>query len=365
MKTKYTIIILGIIISISVIFGATFKMPLDGSGISFESPFTEEHYSIEITGMKDVYRIGEQYDFSYVISGYGHSCGSREITFPDQNGDVTSLHFNPLCIGGVPLKESIVDPKKQHEITSVHGKINNPGTYNVTVTFDSPSRDSPTTAIHEFSVISSESDHQMNPDESITSKKIPFDVEKCAFDGAKVEIPKTSGFSYDSISNLYDAENNGKNKVPAQLVLLANSSGQITITHDVNPNSDINPCKITLDDVFLYKFRKDAMQDMYGSADIHIVNNTTEQFDFIMPENNGDPLQVNLLNHMNMSEHKIQLTYEIKSNYKSDDHDNEEESQVFLISFPFGCLGVIVTVGEYPVDEITPWKSGGPGSCAR
>lgn len=207
---------------------------------------------------------------------------------------------------------------------------------------------------------------KMPLDEPITSKKIPFDVEKCAFDATKVAIPKTDGFTHDSVSDLYDAENNEKSNVPIQLVLSANSSGQITITHDVNPNSDNNPCKITLDDAFRYKFGKDTIRDKYGSIDIHIVNNTTEKFDFIESENNDNyPLQVNLLNHMNMTDHQIQLTYEIKSNHKSYDHDNGEESQVFLISFPVGCLGIIVNVGEYPINEITPWKNGSPRSCAR
>ena len=98
MKTSHIVIILGIIITNSVIFGVTFKIPLGSPDqISFEFPFREEYYEIEITGMKDIYRIGEQYDFSYIISGYGYSCGSKEITFPDQNGNtMKTISLLPL-----------------------------------------------------------------------------------------------------------------------------------------------------------------------------------------------------------------------------------------------------------------------------
>jgi hypothetical protein len=177
MKTSHLVIILGIAISSSIIFGLTFKMPLedttqfsfesdippgttpppeipleDTTQFSFESPFREEHYSIEITGMKDIYRIGEQYDFSYIISGYGYSCGSKKITFPDQNGDTMKISSSSSCIAGASMEEFVIDSKKEFDTTSVHGKINNPGIYNVTVTFDRPSRDFPTTAIKEFRV---------------------------------------------------------------------------------------------------------------------------------------------------------------------------------------------------------------------
>jgi hypothetical protein len=114
MKTKFLIIIVGLIILSSVIFILIWNIPekcndecelelrrigsVQGAQGIFDpfekpseikpesSPNNEEHYSIEITGMKDIYRIGEQYDFSYIISGYGYSCGRKTITYPDQNG---------------------------------------------------------------------------------------------------------------------------------------------------------------------------------------------------------------------------------------------------------------------------------------
>lgn len=142
MKTSHILIILGIIITGSIIFALT-----------FEFPFEKEHYEIKITGMKDVYLAGEQYDFSYIISGYGYSCGSKYVTFPDQNGEIMTIGSGSSCIAGVPMKEFVIDSKKEYDTTSVHGKIQNLGRYNVTVTFDRPSQYNPTTAAKEFHVV--------------------------------------------------------------------------------------------------------------------------------------------------------------------------------------------------------------------
>ena len=130
-----------------------FEIMISESEIEPESsPIGEEHYSIEITGMNDIYRIGEQYDFSHIISGYGYSCGSKEITFPDQNGNIMKIISSSSCLAGVPMKDFILDAQKQYDTTSVHGTIKIPGIYNVTVTFDRPSQDFPTIAIKEFRV---------------------------------------------------------------------------------------------------------------------------------------------------------------------------------------------------------------------
>lgn len=154
MKTSHIAIILGIVITSSVIFGVTFKMPLDDSAqISFESPLREEYYEIQITGMKDVYLVGEQYDFSYIISGYGYSCGSKEITFPDQNGDTMRTISSSSCIAGVPMKEFVIDSKKEYDTTSVHGKIKNPGLYAVAIEFEQSDNFEPTQSGHQFYVV--------------------------------------------------------------------------------------------------------------------------------------------------------------------------------------------------------------------
>ena len=181
MKTSFLIIIAGLIILSSVIFVAIWysipeecdeeceiemrRIEAGKSGHGTFDPFEkrseikldpssikEEHYSIEITGMKDIYRIGEQYDFSYIISGYGYSCGNKKITFPDQNGEIMTIHSSSSCIAEEPMRQFVIDSKNEYDTTSVHGVIKIPGIYNVTVTFDRPSHDFPTTAIKEFRV---------------------------------------------------------------------------------------------------------------------------------------------------------------------------------------------------------------------
>ncbi len=113
---------------------------------------SKEHYTIEITGLKDVYLVGERYDFSYIISGYGYICGGKEITFPDQNGEIVTIASSASCIAGLQMNEFVFDIQKEYGTTYGHTELKNPGTYTVTVTFDRPSQDFPTTAIKEFRV---------------------------------------------------------------------------------------------------------------------------------------------------------------------------------------------------------------------
>lgn len=120
---------------------------------SDDAKSTQEHYKIEITGMKKIYRIGEQYDFSYILSGYGTSCGSKTITFPDQNDDIMTMASSASCIADVSMEEFVFNIQKEQGTTYGHIKLKNPGIYNVTVTFDRPSQEFPTTAIKEFRVV--------------------------------------------------------------------------------------------------------------------------------------------------------------------------------------------------------------------
>ncbi|MGY5146593.1 MAG: hypothetical protein ACW9W4_01130 [Candidatus Nitrosopumilus sp. bin_7KS] len=156
------------------------------------SPIREEHYSIEITGMKKIYRIGEQYDFSYIISGYGYSCGSKEVTFPDQNGDIMKIISSSSCIAGVPMADFVIDSQTEFDTTSVHGTVNVPGTYNVTVTFDRPSRDSPTTAIKEFLVpgINSWYNNRMTDTDDLQTV-----IDSCANDSSKERMTDSLRYS--------------------------------------------------------------------------------------------------------------------------------------------------------------------------
>lgn len=221
MKTSFLIIIVGLIILSSVIFvliwndipeecdeKCEIEMRRIGAGESghgifdpFEkhseieldsSPIREEHYSIEITGMKDIYRIGEQYDFSHIISGYGYSCGSKEITFPDQNGNTMKIISGSSCLAGVPMKDFALDSQKQYDTTSVHGTVNIPGTYNVTVTFDRPSRDSPTSAIKEFLVPGINSWHNNRMTDTDDLQTV---IDSCANDSSKERMTDSLRYS--------------------------------------------------------------------------------------------------------------------------------------------------------------------------
>jgi len=124
MKTSLIILFLGVLIGVSVVFGLTFNFTGDSnSQIIFESPFREEYYEIEITGMKDVYLVGEQYDFSYIISGYGHSCGSKTVYFPDLNGNTTRIISSSSCIAGIAMNDFVFDIQKERGTTYGHVKL--------------------------------------------------------------------------------------------------------------------------------------------------------------------------------------------------------------------------------------------------
>jgi len=113
----------------------------------------DAHYEIEIIGLKDIYFVGEQYDFSYIISGYGYQCGSKKISFPDENGNYTKIISSSSCIADVPMEEFVFDIQKEHGTTFGHITLNNPGTYTITVTFDRPNQYFPTTVSKEFRVV--------------------------------------------------------------------------------------------------------------------------------------------------------------------------------------------------------------------
>jgi len=119
-------------------------------GYDEKSP--REYYEIEITGLKDVYIVGERYDFSYIISGYGNSCGSKTVTFPDSNGDTIGSASSASCIANLPMGIFVFDIQKEQGTTYGHVEMKNPGTYTVTVTFDKPSKYFPTTVSKEFRV---------------------------------------------------------------------------------------------------------------------------------------------------------------------------------------------------------------------
>lgn len=191
MKTRYWILLVGIIITSSVIFALTVEMPLDDvSQNSFQSPSKRVHYSIEIVGMKDTYFVGEQYDFSYIISGYGYECGGKVITFPNKDGEIMGMSSSSSCLAGVPMKDFVYDSQKSYGTMAVHSKVNTPGIYNVTATFDRPSHGYPTTAIHEFEVI-----NYMDANIPESLKKV---LDSCANDSPKERMANPLRYTNDT-----------------------------------------------------------------------------------------------------------------------------------------------------------------------
>jgi len=150
MKTSHIIIILGIIITGSVIFA-----------IFFEPSFEKEYYEINVIGLKDTYLVGEPYSFSYTISGYGYSCGDREVTYPDENGNTIRNAVDVDCNTGQPKIDFVIDSKNESEMSSI--SIKNPGIYNIGITYyrSPPTHIEPTqyfTAFHVVEKICNDSD---------------------------------------------------------------------------------------------------------------------------------------------------------------------------------------------------------------
>ena len=170
--------------------------PFDkNSGIKSDlSSNMEERYSIEITGMKDVYRLGEQYDFSYVISGYGYSCGSKTISFPNQTGQLIGIHSFGLCDAENMMKEFVFDVQKEQGTTFGHITLQNPGTYNVTVTFDRPSKYSPTIAIQEFRVLPVNSWHN----NQLSDVDLQTVMDSCVNDSPKERMTNALRYTNDT-----------------------------------------------------------------------------------------------------------------------------------------------------------------------
>lgn len=135
MKTKSLIIlflIIGIIGTVSILYAI--QLP---------------HYSLEIQGMKDTYFVGEEYSFYYTLSGYGHTCGTWLVWYPDQKGNVIPKG-EVLDCSRPTNKEFSFNSEK---FTSI--MPDTAGIYNVTVSVSKIKE--PT--VFEFTVISTECDY--------------------------------------------------------------------------------------------------------------------------------------------------------------------------------------------------------------
>ena len=119
-----------------------------------DSQTQEEHYDIEIFGLKDKYKVGEEYSFYFVISGYGYSCANYETKYPDESGQVIGLGAEVLCAPETSMHEFEINPIENRGTLGNTG-IKNPGTYTVSVTFEKPSKYYPTISSKDFLVVES------------------------------------------------------------------------------------------------------------------------------------------------------------------------------------------------------------------
>ena len=133
MKTRFLIIIISIGIavgSVSILYAV--QIP---------------HYSLEIQGMKDVYNVGEEYSFYYTLSGFGHTCRSWIVSYPDHNGEIKKAGEALDCTRSTNKELSYDSRKDSRMFTSQVPKIE--GKYNVTVSLENLG-----SVIHEFRVVS-------------------------------------------------------------------------------------------------------------------------------------------------------------------------------------------------------------------
>jgi len=123
--------------------------------IQFPRP---EHYEIEITGLKDTYLIGESYSFSYILSGYGSSCGGNTITFPLNKTDNMTEGSSASCLKSNPI-DFVLDVRKVYGRSYGHVALQETGNYTVTVSFEKGTN-GPTIAQKSFLVIEDNAEKQ-------------------------------------------------------------------------------------------------------------------------------------------------------------------------------------------------------------
>ena len=139
---------------LAIIGIAIFSVVIFGIFMTGENPIIKlpiEHYEIEITGLKDSYRIGEQYSFSYILSGFGTPCGGISITFPINKTDSMNDGFIPSCVESVPT-DFVLDIEKTYGTRYGHVTLEETGNYTVTVQFEK-GVNGPTTVKKSFMII--------------------------------------------------------------------------------------------------------------------------------------------------------------------------------------------------------------------
>jgi len=149
MKTRLLIIlflIIGIIGTMSILYA--YQLP---------------HYSLEIQGMKDTYLIGEEYSFYYTLSGFGNTCHSWIVSYPDQNGEIKKAGEAVDCSRHTNKELSYDSRKDLRKFSSLVPKVE--GKYNVTVSLENIKP-----VIFEFSVMHTECDEGFKDVDGVCKK---------------------------------------------------------------------------------------------------------------------------------------------------------------------------------------------------
>ncbi|HET9009525.1 MAG TPA: hypothetical protein VFN17_05345 [Nitrosarchaeum sp.] len=141
--------IIGITIITAIVFGIFF------TGINGQEPMLQmvkpEHYTIEITGLKDTYLLGESFSFSYILSGFGSPCGGIHAVFPINKTTNGNDGFIPGCAKTIPT-DFVLDAMKTYGRSYGNIALNEAGNYTVKISFEKPF-DIGTRAEKSFTVI--------------------------------------------------------------------------------------------------------------------------------------------------------------------------------------------------------------------
>lgn len=113
--------------------------------------FSKEHYTITITGLKDTYLVGEPYSFSYVLSGFGTSCGGKLVTFPINKTHNASEGSSASCVKAFPTN-FVLDIRETYGTTYGHIALQEIGNYTVRVQFEKGDN-GPTVTEKTFTVV--------------------------------------------------------------------------------------------------------------------------------------------------------------------------------------------------------------------
>lgn len=183
-----------------------------GEGVGYQG----EHYTIEITGLKETYLVGERYSFSYIISGYGYMCGRQDVTFPDQHGNPVTLSTSAVCTEEAAMEDFSFDVREYRGTTFGHIKILNPGTYAVSVAFDTHTLESPAVAVEQFDVMDGSPRYERYLDEDDELNfGLMYDKDRIAIDPLQ-RILDWCDYPGDTPEGLYFDWNNSTHHIDSE-----------------------------------------------------------------------------------------------------------------------------------------------------